>query len=637
MRRLWNLLFSFTMLLFMVCPAAAAASVPKPVMQAKESVVRVLAEYPDGYATGSGFVVMSDSVQTILVTNYHVVEGQPHSISVWIGEEETISAGIVAFSDQKDLCILRLEAPISLKALSLSDTGAKQGDGVYAVGFPSAADVLSDKEAHTGKDATITDGIVSAVREVTLTMHGTPAAVLQISAAINPGNSGGPLFNKKGEVVGINTYGIEDSQGIYCAIDVCEIRDFLKDSGIRVSVKPVWLILIIAAGGILLVLAGLLVVKGNGTISGMWKNKTVLTVVILLLCVSLMCGGGAFVFAQAGQFTAAEKLLLLSPVTRLCVPKLTAYVQAGQHMENRNFGQASQLFSGLSGFLKAEDLARESSCGYALQRADANDFDTAVEILRDLNKEEYPAAEETLLSVQYRQGCYLLYEQADYKEASKVLNGLISQDYPPARNMKEEIEYMWAMSLVEQGQLTEAYRKLKSIQDYADVTEYMEVLSERIYMDGQHLYGKGKYSEAKEYFNCVRPYSDSKKYLTLIEARNAFWSDPEESVKELLEIFSFEDAAKVLLCRKELAEVFLRGTWRGYGQYFTMDSEGNIQYSLPDIDYGDYYTIQDGVVQFYPKNRESAAKPVFGLTAISPESMKVYCYSDRRSYTLYLQ
>ena len=68
---------------------------------------------------------------------------------------------------------------------SYSETSAKQGDAVYAVGFPAAADILSDTEAHTSQDATITDGIVSARREVTTTLYGTPVEILQISAAIN--------------------------------------------------------------------------------------------------------------------------------------------------------------------------------------------------------------------------------------------------------------------------------------------------------------------------------------------------------------------------------------------------------------------------------------------------------------------
>lgn len=110
---------------------------------------------------------------------------------------------------------MKLAQPISLVPLPFAKSSATQGDAVYAVGFPAKADYLSDKEAHTSADATITDGIVSAIRETTISGHSTPLKLLQINAAINPGNSGEPLFNVSGEIVGINTYGINDSQGIF--------------------------------------------------------------------------------------------------------------------------------------------------------------------------------------------------------------------------------------------------------------------------------------------------------------------------------------------------------------------------------------------------------------------------------------
>lgn len=215
--------------------ALASGHVPDEVMEAKQSVVRVLAEYSDGYATGSGFVVKSDSESTIVATNYHVVEGNPLSISVWLSENETVSASILAYTDQRDLCLLKLAYPVQIKAVKLAENDAKQGDAVYAVGFPGAADILSDKDAHTSAEATITDGIVSAVREVTISQHGSPVTILQINAAINHGNSGGPLFNAQGEVVGIATYGIGDSQGIFGAIAVSELQTLLADNGITES------------------------------------------------------------------------------------------------------------------------------------------------------------------------------------------------------------------------------------------------------------------------------------------------------------------------------------------------------------------------------------------------------------------
>ncbi len=237
MKRLLQILLCIVLVISLSLAVYAATSVPEPVIEATESVVRVLSEYADGYATGSGFVIKSDSDETLIATNYHVVDGNPYSISVWLSEDETVSATILAYTKQKDMCILKLAYPVSLSSLVFSELGATQGAAVYAVGFPGAADYLSDKEAHTSADATITDGIVSAVREATVSSYGTPTKILQINAAINSGNSGGPLFNADGEVVGINTYGINDAQGIFGAIDVSELKAFVQDNAISVPVK----------------------------------------------------------------------------------------------------------------------------------------------------------------------------------------------------------------------------------------------------------------------------------------------------------------------------------------------------------------------------------------------------------------
>lgn len=272
MKRLLGLSVSLILVISLTISVFAAGAVPKPVMQSTASVVRVLAEYSDGYSTGSGFVIKSNRQETLIATNYHVVEDNPYSISVWIGDDETVSATVLAYTSQKDMCILALAYPVSLKALTFSADSAKQGEAVYAVGFPAAADILSDKEAHTGDETTITDGIISAVRNVTVSPYGSSVSILQINAAINSGNSGGPLFNAKGEVVGINTYGINDSQGIFGAIDVCELKSFLADNSIAISSNAwarMYLILIscIVAVIVMAIIVRVLVKKKKHTVT----------------------------------------------------------------------------------------------------------------------------------------------------------------------------------------------------------------------------------------------------------------------------------------------------------------------------------------------------------------------------------
>ena len=276
MKKWSNLILAFVFLSSVISNSAQAANaVPTEVMEAKDSVVRIITEYTSAFSSGSGFVIQSDNEKTLIATNYHVVEGNALNISVLLGNNETIAARIVAYSDQKDLCILELAYTISMKELMLSKNAVSQGDPVYAVGFPSAADNFSDSIAQSSQEATITDGIVSAMRQVTITQYGSLVNILQINADINPGNSGGPLFNNKGAVIGINTYGILDSQGINGAIDIDELITLLNDNDIYyASVQKELrdsLIAIIVILSIMGVSVLLFVLKKNGSF-GNFKN-----------------------------------------------------------------------------------------------------------------------------------------------------------------------------------------------------------------------------------------------------------------------------------------------------------------------------------------------------------------------------
>ncbi len=151
------------------------------------------------------------------------------SVSVYTGTDVTVSAQILADSAQLDLCVLELSQPTELRALPVNVNGAQRGEAVYAIGFPVAADVMSDTAAQLSSEATVTDGIISATRQYTMSSYGAPVTLLQINAAINSGISGDPLFNASGEVVGINTLTISDSIGVNGAIHAGELQRFLLD------------------------------------------------------------------------------------------------------------------------------------------------------------------------------------------------------------------------------------------------------------------------------------------------------------------------------------------------------------------------------------------------------------------------
>jgi len=158
---------------------------------------------------GSGFVY-NFTGQVVVITNYHVVQNTINTTITFINGNGY--AAIVLGSDPyADLAVLSTNASQSeYKPLEIvSSSTLKVGDAVIAVGNPY------------GLAGSMTTGIVSALgRTITEEMSGSyPIAnVIQMSAPINPGNSGGPLMNYLGQVVGITTAIVTDSQGLGFAI-----------------------------------------------------------------------------------------------------------------------------------------------------------------------------------------------------------------------------------------------------------------------------------------------------------------------------------------------------------------------------------------------------------------------------------
>ncbi len=207
--------------------SALASGAPQTVLEASASVVYIEVESTTDIFSGSGFIVKNDINGTYIATNNHVIEDNPSGVSVWTGENEKRSATVVANSEEYDLAIIKLSEPLEKKELKLS-TIANQGDEVFAVGYPSAANALSQNDAHLSDEATITNGIISSIKSMKNVDYGPNVKMLQINAEINLGNSGGPLLNDKGEVIGINTYGVLNSQGIFGAISVSELIKFIE-------------------------------------------------------------------------------------------------------------------------------------------------------------------------------------------------------------------------------------------------------------------------------------------------------------------------------------------------------------------------------------------------------------------------
>jgi S1-C subfamily serine protease len=155
---------------------------------------------------GSGFVNNFTGQITIL-TNNHVIDNAI-GINVTFSNGNTYAASVEGANPQTDVAVLTTDAPQSeCKPLTIiSSSTLKVGDPVVVVGTPY------------GLAGSMSNGIISALDRTITTGQTAMNNIIQTTAPLNPGNSGGPLMNYLGEVVGITTAIVEDSQGLGFAV-----------------------------------------------------------------------------------------------------------------------------------------------------------------------------------------------------------------------------------------------------------------------------------------------------------------------------------------------------------------------------------------------------------------------------------
>lgn len=157
---------------------------------------------PNASGSGSGLIVDSEGH---IVTNNHVV-GDATEIEVRLSDKTKLIAHVIGKDPDTDLALLKVSAGRPLTSARFGDsTSVKVGQWVLAVGNPF------------GLDQTVTLGVVSGIGRENINLS-RYENFIQTDASINPGNSGGPLFNLRGEVIGINTAIINFAQGIGFAI-----------------------------------------------------------------------------------------------------------------------------------------------------------------------------------------------------------------------------------------------------------------------------------------------------------------------------------------------------------------------------------------------------------------------------------
>lgn len=148
-------------------------------------------------STGSGFVYKSDDKYAYVMTNHHVIDGAS-KVTLIRSDDKEINGKVLGSDEYLDLAVVQIAKSDMIDKVAIGTSEkSKLGDTVFTIGSPLGYEYRG----------TVTDGILSGKdRSVTVTIASSNdwvMKVLQTNAAVNPGNSGGPLLNAEGEVIGI--------------------------------------------------------------------------------------------------------------------------------------------------------------------------------------------------------------------------------------------------------------------------------------------------------------------------------------------------------------------------------------------------------------------------------------------------
>ena len=207
-RRVFPQLLLLLIALVTARPSYSQENLPELVKRVKPTIVAIVTYDSSGVAltTGSGFFLRPGQV----VTNLHVVRGARR------GEVKTLDgkgrvypvAGLLDVDEEGDLALLSVEMPNHRARTSqLATLLPEEGEKIFVIGNPLKL------------EGSVSDGIVSAVRELP-----NIGKIIQITAPISHGNSGSPVFNLKGQVVGVVTIKVTNGQNINLAIGVSRVR-----------------------------------------------------------------------------------------------------------------------------------------------------------------------------------------------------------------------------------------------------------------------------------------------------------------------------------------------------------------------------------------------------------------------------
>lgn len=238
-----------------VCATGAGAAGSEAVNDARNGVLQINLTYIDQNSNayvvqgGTGFLIGDETGAEYMITNAHVVNmtdevkaaateafGVDFSntnninlqIQVVVKRDVVINASIVNQSEDMDFAILRLEQTIYDRvplAIDDNEDDLVETMEVYALGFPSAIEMVEDTPFYVSSDVNIINGIVSTKTSIDGIKY------IRHSATMTAGNSGGPLLNSDGAVVGVNTLGIDSTY--FYSLQISEVTSVLNALGIN--------------------------------------------------------------------------------------------------------------------------------------------------------------------------------------------------------------------------------------------------------------------------------------------------------------------------------------------------------------------------------------------------------------------
>ena len=209
-------LVAFGLIAYLPQATFAQETLPELVRRVKPAIVAIVTydEKGEAMTTGSGFFIRPGQV----VTNLHVIRGASRAdVKTLDGKGRVYEvAGLLAVDEEGDLALMRVNMSLERpRSSELAVTLPEEGETVFVIGNPLKL------------EGSVTDGIVSAVREVP-----GVGKIIQTTAPISHGNSGSPIFNLKGQVIGVITVKVTNGQNISLAIGSDRVRE-LKPGALR--------------------------------------------------------------------------------------------------------------------------------------------------------------------------------------------------------------------------------------------------------------------------------------------------------------------------------------------------------------------------------------------------------------------